>query len=434
MIAEPQGPGSNVADKVGSIDLYFSYKLKYKDFVLITDANRDKYKAFLYGDPKVAEPFPKIWMSNGTIQPLPKGRKVYEQWPPHRILNYPIYNFRVYVNDKDYFMSQLPKIHISTSIHKSKWSDAETYYRMVLFTYLSTYCCGISMQHLSEPPNVPGGKIITSLMRFHLYFTIRRLLSRASSGESVRAMSNMYNGGALYGKSALIFRNTYFQGKVLPDGTVGQVMVRTIGDVANDYKRYVPTTSDGLTKVGTRLLNDSIAGYVYAVLGAQAKIRASIIDQGAISLQCQDVFRKLVEDSIVSNDVVVGVSNMRRAVSDCNQVLNLAITPDVFLLPSDMTILKERIPGYSNILYRAVEKSMVFGTNSNANYHKPIKRATRTLKGMSDLRIRSGPARLHPKENEVARPRVGPSVSCAQTTWSDQRSSSVRANRRHAIY
>ena len=186
MIAEP---GSSVEDKVGSIDLYFSHKLKYKNFVLIADSNRDKYKAYLYS---ATTPFPKIWMANGTVQPLPKGRKAYEQWPPHWVLDYPINNFRVYVNDRDYFMSRFPTIDIDTSTSKSKWSDAETYYRVVLFTYLSTYGCGISMQHLSESPNVPGGKIITSLMRFHVYFTIQRLLSRASSGESVRAISKMY--------------------------------------------------------------------------------------------------------------------------------------------------------------------------------------------------------------------------------------------------
>ena len=144
--------------------------------------------------------------------------------------------------------------------------------------------------------------------------------------------------------------------------------VYNIGDVNNDYKRYVPRISNGLTILGTRLLNDSIAGYVYSVLGAQSKIKASIVNKGAISLQCQDVFRQLVAESVASNNVVDGVSNMREAVDKSNQVLNLAVSPDVFLLPSDMTILKERIPGYNNVLYTASEKSMRFGVNSKVNY------------------------------------------------------------------
>ena len=71
------------------------------------------------------------------------------------------------------------------------------------------------------------------------------------------------------------------------------------------------------------------------------------------------------------NDVVVGVSNMRRAVRDCNQVVNLAVSSETFLLPSDMTILKERIPGYSNVLYRASENGMRFGVNHKVNYISP---------------------------------------------------------------
>lgn len=126
----------------------------------------------------VKPPFPKIWMAKGTIQPLPKARKIYEQWPPENVLNYPINNFRVYINNVDYFMSQLPVIKINTPGGKSNWDDNETYYRMLLFTYIATFGCGISMQHLSESQGIE--KIITSLMRFHVhvYYTIQGLLTR----------------------------------------------------------------------------------------------------------------------------------------------------------------------------------------------------------------------------------------------------------------
>ena len=62
------------------------------------------------------------------------------------------------------------------------------------------------------------------------------------------------------------------------------------------------------------------------------------------------------------------MSNMRKAISDLNQVVNLAVSPQTFLLPSDMTILNERIPGYSNVLFGASEKGMRFGVNSGVNY------------------------------------------------------------------
>ena len=340
-------------------------------------------EALVANKPKPA--FPAIWMPNGDIQQLlVEGKKSYDHWPP-MVLDYQINNFRVYVNSKDYFQSELPKLRISTSRGEATWNDREDYYRVLLFTYIASYSCGISMQHLTESPEGsqdPIDKRITSLMRFHVYFTVQRLLRRAEAGESVKTLSDRYNGSALYGKTDLIHRTNYWQNHRLSDGTLGDSIVYQIGDVNNDYKRYVPRISNGITReVGSRLLNDSIAGYVYAVLGAQAKIRASIVNQGAISLQCQDVFRQIVHDSIVSNDVVVGVSNMRRAVRDCNQVVNLAVSPETFLLPSDMTILKERIPGYSNVLYRASEKGMRFGVNHKVNYISPKAGAFKAPKG-----------------------------------------------------
>ncbi len=58
----------------------------------------------------------------------------------------------------------------------------------------------------------------------------------------------------------------------------------------NDYKMFIATTTDGLTKIGKKLLQQSIESYVYAVLGAQAKTRWSIVGEGAKSLQTQEVF------------------------------------------------------------------------------------------------------------------------------------------------
>lgn len=68
-------------------------------------------------------------------------------------------------------------------------------------------------------------------------------------------------------------------------------------DVNNDYKTLIPKKSRGLAKVGEILFQQSIEANVYDVLGAQAKIRCSIMDQGAKSLQTQEVFQKVAEDT-----------------------------------------------------------------------------------------------------------------------------------------
>ena len=101
------------------------------------------------------------------------------------------------------------------------------------------------------------------------------------------------------------------------------------------------------------------------MLGSQASTRWTIVGQGAKSSQTQIVFRRLVNDTIVEDDQVVTVNNMRKAIVDTNVILSTAISPHVILIPGDMIILKDKIPGY-NILTIA-DKDMKFGKNMNVN-------------------------------------------------------------------
>ena len=68
------------------------------------------------------ERFSKIWQSNGTTQKIPEsnikyieGYRFTDKYPDYYILNYIIENFRIYVNDFEYFLSKLPKLNITTS-------------------------------------------------------------------------------------------------------------------------------------------------------------------------------------------------------------------------------------------------------------------------------------------------------------------------------
>ena len=51
-------------------------------------------------------------------------------------------------------------------------------------------------------------------------------------------------------------------------------------------------------------------------------------------------------------------------------VLNLAVVPNVILMPSNFIILSDKIEGYNNILTTAT-KDMTFGVNKDVNYEKP---------------------------------------------------------------
>jgi hypothetical protein len=114
---------------------------------------------------------------------------------------------------------------------------------------------------------------------------------------------------------------------------------------------------------------------VYSVLGAQAKTRWSITGQGAKSLQTQEVFRKVVKDTVVQDDVTVTISNMRTAISNTHVILNFAIMPGLVLIPSDLRILTEPILGFSNVLTVA-GNGMTFGKNEIKPGIKPVKHFT----------------------------------------------------------
>ena len=134
--------------------------------------------------------------------------------------------------------------------------------------------------------------------------------------------------------------------------------------------KFIKDDSDGLTKTGQVLLQSAIESYVYSVLGAQAQTRWPIVGQGAKSLQTQQIFHRLVKDTIVQDNPSKSISDMRKAIQDTNVVLSMAITPGIILIPSNMIILKNKVEGYNNVLTLAT-KTMKFGVNTNVNYVAP---------------------------------------------------------------
>ena len=138
----------------------------------------------------------------------------------------------------------------------------------------------------------------------------------------------------------------------------------------DDYKLFIATKSNGLTKTGQLLFQQSVASYVYCVLGAQANTRWSIVGRGALSIQTQEVFKKLVNDTIIQSDQTITIANMRKAIKDTNVVLNMAISPGVILIPSNLIILDKMEAGYNNILKLAAS-GMKFGKNDGVIYVKP---------------------------------------------------------------
>ncbi|CAB3995051.1 Hypothetical predicted protein, partial [Paramuricea clavata] len=272
----------------------------------------------------------------------------------------PISNFKVYVNNSEFFYSNLPKISDYVNIKKvpPKFNKELSYYAAICGTYVATYLCGVSTHHTSPHDDV--NPIITSIMNFHIYLWVRRFVKnpdllqqysgnlRAISGNiPVKGHWDVDKYSDTKASIGIVYRRFKNEHRTVRNvrparNASGRVVGLSYDELvgitslasASDYMRYYATKSTGL--VDTSLIQESLQCYVYCVLGAQANTRWAIVDRGTSSLLTQKGFRQLVEDMVVQTDLTVGISNMRIAIRDTNAIVNTAINPDIILFPSNL--------------------------------------------------------------------------------------------------
>ena len=317
---------------------------------------------------------PRVWNNLGTVQDCISSS--YSKNPN---------KFFVYVTETGYFPSGLQNLNITNDQTKFFTFD-NPYFVACCAAYVSTYLCGISTQHMSTKES----NLVSSIAKYHLYYHMRiflrtpqKLHSHMTDDHKAFVQKHVpvkYDWKWKFDQTKerldlWLFKQPigsvkdYYTSTSKYGGQIGIHYMKRLGRTVNsldDYKLFVAEKSTGLTSLGQLLFQQSIESFVYSVLGAKASTRWSIIDQGANSLQGQVIFRKLVNDTVVESEQTVIVNNMRKAIVDTNVILNTAISPGMILIPSDMIILKNKIPGFNNILTIA-DPSMKFGKNSDVN-------------------------------------------------------------------
>ena len=199
-------------------------------------------------------------------------------------------------------------------------------------------------EHLTPSPEVP--KQIISFLRFHIYFTIRRITRELQDavGSIVGQGDKHRVGGGASSNAVGINRlaNNEARNRILQKYKADKLQ-----EHFPDFHGRIVDQSDGITNTGLILLNQSIEAFICAILGSQSKTGQSIVGDRASALETQIVFRKLVEDAIVNYDVTTWIQNMNLAISDANVKLDIAISPSLWLLPSNMVIQK---PQFQDII------------------------------------------------------------------------------------
>ena len=317
-----------------------------------------------------------IWFADGTIQTYDINHET--------TTNMDINKIKIYVTDDKWFLSDLSPYTVTNTL--STDYKKNPFLASLLAAYVTTYVCGISTKHFEYNDHTPS--IITSMARYHLYYHMSRFLRDPSKLE--RYMSHIIPFVRRHTPYVKIWEDTFYKTDMTLNewyewaknrdpkvrnysydkkrgGVKYQKLSGTRNGHGNDYRRFIAHETSGLTKIGQKLFQRSVQSYVYAILGAQAKTRWSIVGEGAKSLQTQDVFYFIARETISESDVTIMISNMRTAIESINVVLNMAISPGMVLVPSNLIIQKKKIPGYNNVLTLATDK-MKFGKNAGVNY------------------------------------------------------------------
>ena len=307
-----------------------------------------------------------IFPNNPDMKHFKDGTsKIYDvRFQMYLKLGYEIHDFDIYVTDTRKFRVNMPPVRAiwkgeGRKLTGYKDSDIrkvdvdylnDPYFAMICAAYVTTFMCGISRKHLFYSPDTP--RQITSLARYHLYYSIRKFMHDPSR------LTEHASGFLGPVKKYL----PVMHGDLYPPNNPN-IIKTTVNLSDRDYLSLIPYGSGGLTELGQSLLQESIESLTYSVLGAQATTRWAIEGAGAKSTQTQGKFHDIFEDTVVQKDPAVTIGNMRKAIDDTNVRLDLAVSPGVILMPSNMIILEKGVAGFNNILTIASTDTMSFGKN-----------------------------------------------------------------------
>ena len=149
---------------------------------------------------------------------------------------------------------------------------------------------------------------------------------------------------------------------------LGNELDHIINEEGSDrqFDWFVPDQAEGLTQAGLSRLNQSIEAFVYCVLGAQVNVRSSILGDGGRAKEAQTEFLVLLEESVRQPNLSKSVQCYQLAVDEAKVRLTLAVAPGTWLMPARMVLNTGSVAGYNNQLRQATP-NMQLGVNNAIN-------------------------------------------------------------------
>ena len=330
-------------------------------------------------------------------------------------------NLDIFVTPTNSFQAKMRNVFVKTVV--PFWSSTQCYawlgkpnykywpQQLNFAVWCATCGCGVSLFELERWP-----KIIQGFLKFHVYFTVRRVLYELGvplpDQDAFNQTNNTYTKSAFealcneFGVVNADFRwirgrnhglgdvfeyysgegyrnvhvdrgydveaNTWpskrhlFKDEGGDDGKGNLISLIRNDDAKTQYSWFVPSSGVGLTRRGMGRINRSLEAFVYCVLGAQVNIRSGIVGNSGGAVEAQQEMLKLFESAVIEENLATSVQRYQLAVQESKLRLDLAIAPGIWLMPSNLVINTESIVGYNNELQKAND-GMQFGVNVGVN-------------------------------------------------------------------
>ena len=334
---------------------------------------------------------------------------------------YELVNLDIYVTPRDSFRAKMRNVFTKTVV--PFWSSKQCYawlggpnykywpQQLNFAVWCATCGCGVSLVEMDRWP-----LIIQGFLKFHVYFTVRRVLyvlgvslpdedafdqiNNTYTKSQFEALCNEFGvvnadfrwirgrnhglGDVFEYYSGEGYRNVHvdrgydveantwpskrhlFKDEGGDDGKGNLISLIRNDDAVAQYSWFVPNSGIGLTRRGMGRINRSLEAFVYCVLGAQVNIRSGIVGNSGGAVEAQQEMLKLFESAVIEEDLTTSVQRYQLAVQEAKLRLDLAIAPGIWLMPSNLVINTESIVGYNNELQKA-DENMQFGVNKRVN-------------------------------------------------------------------
>ena len=178
------------------------------------------------------------------------------------------------------------------------------------------------------------------------------------------------------------------------------------GDQA--WTTFVLDKSEGFTQPGVERINDSIRTYVWAILGAQAQIRSSILGTGT-AFDTQKQFLANIEDAVSSPvDLPSAVARYQDMLRYARSKVDYVFGIGLYMSPSNMELQIGTIRDYNNEI-------VIAGQGQNLGFNHGINAAVENFLPAKDM---EGPAArpARPAEVEPVKP-TQPALSLPVQTF-----------------